>query len=137
MLNIINGKVKGVTVLGRQGRDPPWQMQFPGYVWPALTFEELRDDDHVVDDGVGGHVLILHQFDNEGQCCSPPPVILADNKADNKNSNYKILKVVNRKLAFWTPLSYRRAPSDRGARHGRRRPRRKTPLPSSRALDSG
>jgi hypothetical protein len=36
-----------------------------------------------------------------GQFCSPPPVILADNKADNKNSNSKILKVVNRKLAFY------------------------------------
>jgi hypothetical protein len=36
-----------------------------------------------------------------GQCCSPPPVILADNKADNKNCNFKILKVVNRKLAFY------------------------------------
>jgi hypothetical protein len=36
-----------------------------------------------------------------GQCCSPPPVILTDNKADNKNCNSKILKGVNRKLAFY------------------------------------
>ena len=36
-----------------------------------------------------------------GQCCSPPPVILTDNKADNKNCNFKILKGVNRKLAFY------------------------------------
>src|SRR5215470_11667008 len=36
-----------------------------------------------------------------GQCCSPPPVILTDNKADNKNRNSKILKRVNRKLAFY------------------------------------
>ena len=53
------------AVLARKRRDPAGQMQLPGDVRTPLTLEKLRDDDHVVDDRVGGHVLILHEVNNE------------------------------------------------------------------------
>jgi hypothetical protein len=54
-----------------------------------------RADLHALEDIDPGH-------------CSPPPVILTDNKADNKNAKLKNLKGRNGKLAFYQ-LNYSRS----------------------------